>query len=739
MLEATVLDITYLSGTTTHQLSQVEWFTVQPDSSNDLAQEAMDELLLQRGSLTDKFLQSIVRPGLFSVVTVRSALQSYKEHYLSLPGPHPAPLLSTYPTLSQNIAATVGCTVSLTRDPQTGMVSQKPYWQALRRDWEGFLARCKENERSARWPLCLGVTSGSQVIVVERERISQCTEEDRPLQLCRSLYSSKAVDSSLSLLSVCWELRKKFSPQLMQSIEAETITILTEDIAFPLVDIVAEASTRVFSRDSEIESELVQWLSEQLQPIGGFDDAVREIIDMLEGGEDTIKMEEDEVEMILPPYSLDWKRALVTSYITETVDARYDICLAFAALIFCTTSEFRRYDPGLIISAFAPIRGVAMFRYLCRQPAGDLEGSRPLPLEGINADDVVSRFSNMHMSRGRRTFIPTYSLVHRLLAENTFSSSTEVAAHQFMQKVGFLHREDITQVSKDEVSLCEELRKLGYKESCSYLLSCLPRTPAVCYVTGRLWIDSQRDEEAMQLLQSVAGNFGMNIFLLLYDSKTKVSVGPDSVVTFNDADALIAVLPAAVSFVSAECDYYLHVAELCRNANLTLHEVHFTKLALSVWPEGDDSSEASAAAWDAIIRGYTNLALYEDAYSALISSPHDERYAHSSLIKYSVRHAIRRSQQHVTHLVYKMCEDDALDRLLSMNFRGLVEEVETSLSFKARNADPRVTPNWSHILYTWYIWRGDYSKGVHRIYGYPHSITNRQQLPLPCTCASESY
>ena len=85
-----------------------------------------------------------------------------------------------------------------------------------------------------------------------------------------------------------------------------------DDIAFSLVDIVAEAFTRVFSRDNEIESDLVQCLSEQLQSIGGFDDAVREIVGMLEGGEDTIKMEEDEVEMILPPYSLDWKRALVT-------------------------------------------------------------------------------------------------------------------------------------------------------------------------------------------------------------------------------------------------------------------------------------------------------------------------------------------------------------------------------------------------------------------------------------------
>lgn len=103
--------------------------------------------------------------------------------------------------------------------------------------------------------------------------------------------------------------------------------------------------------------------------------------------------------------------------------------------------------------------------------------------------------------------------------------------------------------------------------------------------------------------------------------------GPDSVLTLNDTEALTAALPAAASFTSSECDYYLHVAELLRNANFVLHEVHFTKLALSVWPPDDDSSETSLVAWDAVIRGYTNLGLYEDAYSALISSPHHDKYA----------------------------------------------------------------------------------------------------------------
>lgn len=58
-----------------------------------------------------------------------------------------------------------------------------------------------------------------------------------------------------------------------------------------------------------------------------------------------------------------------------------------------------------------------------------------------------------------------------------------------------------------------------------------------------------------------------------------------------------------------------------------------------------------------------------------------------------------------------MCEADALNQLLSMNFRGLVQEVESALSFKARNADPRSRPGWSQILYTWYTVRGDYRNG----------------------------
>ena len=58
-----------------------------------------------------------------------------------------------------------------------------------------------------------------------------------------------------------------------------------------------------------------------------------------------------------------------------------------------------------------------------------------------------------------------------------------------------------------------------------------------------------------------------------------------------------------------------------------------------------------------------------------------------------------------------MCEENAVEKLVSFNFAGFNTEVEDALSFNARNADPRVRPFYSRILYTWYVTRGDYRNG----------------------------
>ena len=60
-----------------------------------------------------------------------------------------------------------------------------------------------------------------------------------------------------------------------------------------------------------------------------------------------------------------------------------------------------------------------------------------------------------------------------------------------------------------------------------------------------------------------------------------------------------------------------------------------------------------------------------------------------------------------------MCEESAAEKLMAFEFAGLSNEVEAVLAFKARNADLRLRPCYSRILYTWYIRRGDYRNGPH--------------------------
>ncbi|GBE89216.1 hypothetical protein SCP_1502240 [Sparassis crispa] len=132
--------------------------------------------------------------------------------------------------------------------------------------------------------------------------------------------------------------------------------------------------------------------------------------------------------------------------------------------------------------------------------------------------------------------------------------------------------------------------------------------------------------------------------------------------TTEDHEALAGVLPGAAFFQSV-FDFDLHVAGLFKAVSVTSSEVVFSQLALSVAPPG---------VWYAVIRGLTDLGFYEDAYATLVSTPYEKL-----------------KRECVSQLMYRMCEDHAVDRLMALNFTGFVDEVEESLSFKARNADSR--------------------------------------------------
>jgi nuclear pore complex protein Nup160 len=508
------------------------WQSATSPQETELTPPHLDELLLSAGSLAEKFYKAIMRPGMFSTVTLRTAIEQYTDACLSIPfqGPPPLQLRTTYSTLGENIAAVVGCTVNLTHDPLTGALQYDNYWSALRRDWEGFVARCREIERSARWPLTLGVSDPaghSHIMVIERERLGAILPEDQPLWLHRSLCLSLPVGQNPDhiLFEVLWILRTKLGRPAVLQIESNVIDFLQQEIAFPFADIIQDLALRVGFRDG-LDEGLETWIIGRLQSIGDVQkvqDAIKIALDAIAEFPFAVKREEEEMGLIIPPAVPEWTRALTSQYAAATVQARYDLGFSLVLLLFLLAEELEDWDPVLLAEVFGVFRGTAMLLHVARQPSGDgiIESSR----DGTSAaDDVVSRLDQMGVSHQRSIRSkPSYSLLHKLLTQSGDTVDPPNAAHNFLAAVGLLDAGSPAHATRADVLFCERLRLVGHHYVARELLSWLPRTPGATYVLARLWLDVGRLDDATALFQSLAGIFSEIFTACLHTSKLILS------------------------------------------------------------------------------------------------------------------------------------------------------------------------------------------------------------------------
>lgn len=483
------------------------WRVAAYPQGSELTPGYLDELLLSPGSLTDRYFEAVMRPGMFSPLTLQTALSQYIETYLSHPGAsysHPPQLLTTYASLGESITAVVGCTVQLGKDPHTGAQQYDKYWNALKRDWEGFIARCREVERSARWPLAIGfdLLKGC-LLVAERERVGMLTLEDIPSQVHRLLSTSLPVQPRYGFLEILWTVRMRIGQRVMLSLETRLIDIVHQEIAFPYADIIQDQAHRS-NFVGELDEGLAEWITGRLQTVDKIDEATQLVLDVIGGCDQAVKREEEEEELLLPPPILEWTRSLSVSYVTHSLEARYELCLCLIALLFFVSDDLQQWEPSLLAEIFVVFRGIAMLRHTARQPAGEQTVS-------VNDDDVVAKMRNMDVSSGRTAYRPTCSLLHQLIARAAYGTTVPDAAHRFLDGTGLLQSVDPSHATTSEVQFCESLRELGYYEATRDALAWLPRTPGACYVQARLWIDESRYEDAASAMESLASCFGMDL------------------------------------------------------------------------------------------------------------------------------------------------------------------------------------------------------------------------------------
>lgn len=483
-----------------------EWHSATYPSEAELTPDYLDELLLRSGgdTLVDTFLSVILRPGVFSHFTIETALQQYVDSLSSIPGPPPDALKQSYLTLSEHIAAVVGCTVNLTDDPRTGVPQRDNYWNALKRDWEGFVARCRDIERSGRWPLALGIAEEG-VMVLERERIGRIVMSDLPMEVRLTLQTEDA--ERLPFLRLAANVRKSLSNSNIHARESQFEIMVSQEHTYSY----PESLDHCIMQTDDPREDLSETVLAQLSNYGDLTAEFMQALDIITASQ-VVKSEENDNSFPTP--ATRWTRGIATAYVNASTEARYDLCRDLILLLFQLNYRRHELPPPLISRIFVVFRNIWILRFLTWQPAGDPDGTTTVTddqelamLRGFQSM-TVSRHSQGH---GLQTLPVTYSLMHRLMDEdhlNGLEKSPHDMAASHISRLGLLASTDLAEVTLYEVSLCKWLFDLGFRDVALEIIGRLPRSVGITYVHGLVLVQIGRTEDGASMLRRVGAKFG---------------------------------------------------------------------------------------------------------------------------------------------------------------------------------------------------------------------------------------
>jgi len=507
MIEQTEINVVGLKS----QLLPPVWKASHYAREPELTPAYMEEQLLNSGTLNEKFLNAIMKPGVFSSLTLRTALDRYIDACLTLPGSPPPQLLNTYSTLSENIVGVVGCTVTLNRDPQTGGFQHANYWTALKRDWEGYVARCREVERSARWPLVISACGSNGIIIVERERIASLVNEDAAISLRRTLELDLPPHPQHELLAILWGLRLKMGPRALSDLENRVMDLMHQEVAFSFAEVLQDSARNLNIHQLLDEGEQ-EWFAGRLSSIQDLDAATRGTLDCIGGFDLAVKKEEMEVELLTLPPPSEWLRSQAATYSIVTIEARYDLCLCVIILLFFFADELETWDAYLLAEIFAVFKGVAMLRFVGAQPA---DGGRQIAQGEApsSADDMIAHMQNLNVSGYKSQTTSKLSLIHLLITQSSVADEIVTTAHNFLDGTGVLRSLSPTHTTQHEIAFTDRIRLLNFVNVAWELLSWLPRTPAAVFLQSLVLRQLGRIDDAAHLLETLAGCIGKSAHL----------------------------------------------------------------------------------------------------------------------------------------------------------------------------------------------------------------------------------
>jgi hypothetical protein len=498
-------------------------------------------------AIKEEIVNAILRPGAFSPYTVQTALEGYCKSLLTMPDPPYKALQETYEGIVERISGIVGCTVTKVVDPATGAELWENYWTALKRDIEGFLARCRDIERSARWPLAL-VRYEDQIVLLERERTGILVNQDVPLSLYRqiSFWLEDGITedglkppSEYPILNAAMLLRYKIHVASWKGVE---------DLLrfFPKSEPEQTYNTTLLEMAQELEVDTLdrsttQTVLQFLIPLEQHADlraAFTQVIKMLRDDGADVKDEEDEHEGKLPEtrtidHHHQWSRSVTASYLTSTLEARYILVSSVLFLLIflvwrenndCNDYVASQIDADIIDHFFALHRSITILKYIGAQVTEGPEGKQlksgastpknSLKREGT-ADILIERLEGLNVGR-RSVSWPSdqynfkvksiQSLHQALLDPLPDRFSLPYASDHFLRSTHLLASGTALVAGDVEVVLLDRLS--NYPAVVLQIADWLPKMAGVCYVVGRMRLQLGDVDGAADYFERDARNFG---------------------------------------------------------------------------------------------------------------------------------------------------------------------------------------------------------------------------------------
>lgn len=554
----------------TTQLDIGDWVANSDDEeqSPDLWKEAQyldDEVLsptftdmfnfsIDPQAIKEEIVNAILRPGAFSPYTVQTALEGYCQSLLTMPDPPYKALQEPYEGIVERISGIVGCTVTKVVDPATGAELWENYWTALKRDIEGFLARCRDIERSARWPLALARYE-DQIVLLERERTGILVNQDVPLSLYRQISfrleegiteEGLHTPSQYPILNAAMLLRYRIHVASWKEVEDLLRCFPKSEpeqtYNTTLLEMAQELDVEGFD-ESTTQDVLLSLIS--LKQHADQRKAFTKVINLLRDVGADVKDEEDEDEGylldIVPKGSeqshIDhhhqWSKSVTASYLTSTLEARYALVSSVLfLLIFLAWRENNDYDdyvasqidPDIIDAFFALHRSITILKYIGAQvtegpegkqlKSGALTPKNSLKREGTT-DTLIERLEGLDVGRRSVSWLPDQynfkvksirSLLQALLDPLPDKFSLPYASDYFLRSTHLLASDTALIAGAEEVILLKRLS--SYPAVVLQVADWLPKMGGVCYVVGRMRLQLGDVDGAADYFERAARNFG---------------------------------------------------------------------------------------------------------------------------------------------------------------------------------------------------------------------------------------